>query len=109
MLDLVLSVTLLLFFFFFSSRRRHTSYIGDWSSDVCSSDLFRGRSPLRKPVPARGRSPDPAFHARLQSGAAARQAGEIGRASCRERASLSVDGRAINNTSNANTHDDEVT
>src|SRR5437763_1900742 len=24
--------------FFFSSRRRHTSYIGDWSSDVCSSD-----------------------------------------------------------------------
>src|SRR5437762_5672500 len=28
------------FFFFFSSRRRHTRYIGDWSSDVCSSDLF---------------------------------------------------------------------
>src|SRR5437762_10495335 len=31
----------LLFFFFFSSRRRHTRYIGDWSSDVCSSDLDR--------------------------------------------------------------------
>src|SRR5437762_189849 len=29
--------------FFFSSRRRHTRYIGDWSSDVCSSDLARGR------------------------------------------------------------------
>src|SRR5437762_7863229 len=29
----------ILFFFFFSSRRRHTRYIGDWSSDVCSSDL----------------------------------------------------------------------
>src|SRR5208337_4090935 len=29
------------FFFFFSSRRRHTRYIGDWSSDVCSSDLKR--------------------------------------------------------------------
>src|SRR5437762_2752923 len=28
------------FFFFFSSRRRHTRYIGDWSSDVCSSDLL---------------------------------------------------------------------
>src|ERR1017187_10703224 len=27
------------FWFFFSSRRRHTIYIGDWSSDVCSSDL----------------------------------------------------------------------
>src|SRR5207248_7096384 len=30
MLDLV---------FFFSSRRRHTRSYGDWSSDVCSSDL----------------------------------------------------------------------
>src|SRR5713226_2821691 len=29
--------------FFFSSRRRHTRWTGDWSSDVCSSDL---------PVPA---------------------------------------------------------
>src|SRR5256885_3221583 len=27
------------FFFFFSSRRRHTILQGDWSSDVCSSDL----------------------------------------------------------------------
>src|SRR5437763_8327809 len=32
-------------FFFFSSRRRHTRYIGDWNSDVCSSDLLP--SPLR--------------------------------------------------------------
>src|SRR5499425_453772 len=29
--------------FFFSSRRRHTRYIGDWSSDVCSSDLMLAR------------------------------------------------------------------
>src|SRR5690348_17436471 len=29
----------LIFFFFFSSRRRHTRWTGDWSSDVCSSDL----------------------------------------------------------------------
>src|SRR5256885_11982062 len=27
--------------FFFSSRRRHTRLQGDWSSDVCSSDLTR--------------------------------------------------------------------
>src|SRR5437764_2966067 len=33
-------VIFFLFFFFFSSRRRHTRYIGDWSSDVCSSDLY---------------------------------------------------------------------
>src|SRR5215210_8312168 len=45
-----------MFFFFFSSRRRHTRYIGDWSSDVCSSDLvsavetliFRARRALRE-------------------------------------------------------------
>src|SRR5215467_9565585 len=29
----------MLYFFFFSSRRRHTRLQGDWSSDVCSSDL----------------------------------------------------------------------
>src|SRR5437867_7116494 len=28
--------------FFFSSRRRHTRSYGDWSSDVCSSDLLGG-------------------------------------------------------------------
>src|SRR5437879_7478983 len=32
--------------FFFSSRRRHTRYIGDWSSDVCSSDLTVVPRPL---------------------------------------------------------------
>src|SRR5256885_4441345 len=33
------SSELLCEFFFFSSRRRHTRLQGDWSSDVCSSDL----------------------------------------------------------------------
>src|SRR5207248_4413956 len=28
-----------IFEFFFASRRRHTRSYGDWSSDVCSSDL----------------------------------------------------------------------
>src|SRR5690606_40074446 len=28
-------------FFFFSSRRRHTRFSRDWSSDVCSSDLYQ--------------------------------------------------------------------
>src|SRR6266446_7024233 len=31
----------MIMFFFFSSRRRHTRLQGDWSSDVCSSDLER--------------------------------------------------------------------
>src|SRR5437867_5766292 len=58
-------------FFFFSSRRRHTRSYGDWSSDVCSSDLDeRGVGageparecvdPHRRARPGRrgGRSPD---------------------------------------------------
>src|SRR3989454_3013268 len=39
------------FFFFFSSRRRHTRLQGDWSSDVCSSDLdgkSRGSARLKR-------------------------------------------------------------
>src|ERR1035437_1986709 len=35
--------------FFFSSRRRHTRYWRDWSSDVCSSDLW-GDQPLSSAV-----------------------------------------------------------
>src|ERR1017187_10768159 len=45
------------FFFFFSTRRRHTRYIGDWSSDVCSSDLLfcarRGTAVTRAYQPTR--------------------------------------------------------
>src|SRR5690348_17472027 len=37
------SFFLFFFVFFFSSRRRHTRWTGDWSSDVCSSDLIPGR------------------------------------------------------------------
>src|ERR1022692_406683 len=44
-----------LVFFFFSSRRRHTRLQGDWSSDVCSSDLgcttVVSRSALRRRAP----------------------------------------------------------
>src|SRR6266850_4586331 len=35
----------MILFFFFSSRRRHTRLQGDWSSDVCSSDLLAGLAP----------------------------------------------------------------
>src|SRR5438105_8169541 len=46
-LDVFVLVSLLVpsrssfFFFFFSSRRRYTRSTRDWSSDVCSSDLFK--------------------------------------------------------------------
>src|SRR5690606_40832213 len=35
--------------FFFSSRRRHTRFSRDWSSDVCSSDLFLAGSSRPSP------------------------------------------------------------
>src|SRR5256885_4205922 len=38
-LHLLRRTSVYFFFFFFSSRRRHTRLQGDWSSDVCSSDL----------------------------------------------------------------------
>src|SRR5207248_5667773 len=38
-MSFIVLFVMFLFFFFFSSRRRHTRSYGDWSSDVCSSDL----------------------------------------------------------------------
>src|SRR5207245_8232651 len=56
------------FFFFFSSRRRHTRCYRDWSSDVCSSDLYRAcdparywSRPLRADVPRQPRLATPVF------------------------------------------------
>src|SRR5207248_5239380 len=47
----------LLFYFFFSSRRRHTRSYGDWSSDVCSSDLV-SRTLLGRSLQAPSNLPD---------------------------------------------------
>src|SRR5256885_8528122 len=87
--------------FFFSSRRRHTRLQGDWSSDVCSSDLVAAER-CRLDSPAVGRraldvvrvdADDKAHVTRLvnldRAEAQARPllalTREIGRASCRER------------------------
>src|SRR5439155_12648667 len=35
--------------YFFSGRRRHTRWPRDWSSDVCSSDLWRQSAAPRRP------------------------------------------------------------
>src|SRR4051794_41373461 len=74
-------------FFFFSSRRRHTRWTGDWSSDVCSSDLgpaCRSRAAGRAGGERAGARTGPA-----------RRACEIGRASCRERVEISVGGGSL--------------
>src|SRR5688500_19369146 len=75
--------------FFFSSRRRHTRLQGDWSSDVCSSDLDQHAvgAALEAGVDAR----DVAAVEPHGAGLAPPDRGElgdleeIGRASCRER------------------------
>src|SRR3989454_213276 len=58
-------------FFFFSSRRRHTRLQGDWSSDVCSSDLRAALYDL-------GRDPPPPLVARSDVVAVAERTGPAG-------------------------------
>src|SRR5437867_10017300 len=75
MFFLILLCLCMFFYFFFSSRRRHTRSYGDWSSDVCSSDLCPGGEAvrlraLRAPGPA-GRNPDSQAVSRQASGASA--------------------------------------
>src|ERR1044072_1062706 len=64
-------------------------YQCDWSSDVCSSDLHRGRGERQHPAPhdCPGGSPGDRQHR-----PAARKLADpqIGRASCRERVDISV-------------------
>src|SRR5256885_5160884 len=50
--------------FFFSSRRRHTRLQGDWSSDVCSSDLEH-KEKGGKDVNRDQNEPDVGGHARI--------------------------------------------
>src|SRR5256885_11874701 len=87
--------------FFFSSRRRHTRLQGDWSSDVCSSDLWkvsvgetaRAVDYIAPPEGITKEFSDTAdsheinySHARYMTPEEVEAAfGEIGRASCRER------------------------
>src|SRR5207237_4224183 len=99
-------------FFFFSSRRRHTRFKCDWSSDVCSSDLFvpviRTFCP---PVAGAAKCANDRNKARENHGSSAVLlikimralqvaapekerilAAKIGRASCRERVEIKEDG-----------------
>src|SRR5437879_12235035 len=80
-------------FSFFSSRRRHTIYIGDWSSDVCSSDLIRlaicpAAFSVNQPARICRALGSLGFTSRFEDKAQPRAElvpSQIGRASCRER------------------------
>src|SRR5205807_6956078 len=97
------AVATALVFFFFSSRRRHTRLQGDWSSDVCSSDLGPDPSNTFNGVAI----PNVAFVSLSLADVTAANSKdrgqtfsigtsmEIGRASCRERVKIAVVGRAV--------------
>src|SRR5205807_5337011 len=97
-------------------RRRHTRLQGDWSSDVCSSDLKAEEKEKKNAVPPNAEKKEPEAEerppaaekpeeARVKASPVARRIAaefgvdlsnvkgtgpeEIGRASCRERARLS--------------------
>src|SRR6266516_5946884 len=79
-------------FFFFSSRRRHTISYGDWSSDVCSSDLDRPRARRGRDHRRSGhvpRSLGGGAGSPVPGGGAAR-AGGRSRAACRPRPGTSA-------------------
>src|SRR5258707_5814352 len=84
--------------FFFSSRRRHTRYWRDWSSDVCSSDLFAAfnlaaysspyimqRIVIRSDDQSRRNLGEICCEERGHLRFFSQQISQIGRASCRER------------------------
>src|SRR5256885_15824823 len=76
--------------FFFSSRRRHTRLQGDWSSDVCSSDLS-AHVFLAHDVVLGRRGAVKVLHPALAGDLPfLRRFREIGRASCRGRVEISV-------------------
>src|SRR5256885_17051561 len=78
--------------FFFSSRRRHTRLQGDWSSDVCSSDLGRIQDGSDSGRGASGGAV--AAYYDLSKRTMLYAVAEIGRASCRERG-VDLGGRRI--------------
>src|SRR5690349_24945911 len=71
--------------FFFSSRRRHTSSLRDWSSDVCSSDLYE-RAVLAYSLT--GGTREPIVLDRTLASLTGLRRYKIGRASCRERGAI---------------------
>src|SRR5688500_20206243 len=90
-----------------SSRRRHTSLQGDWSSDVCSSDLpaLAGGSKADRWIVSQLSGDARVVHRGVQPASLKVNSalapgdvvitGEIGRASCRERKRMQDGDRSI--------------
>src|SRR5437867_9860179 len=102
-LILMSAAAVIFLFFFFSSRRRHTRSYGDWSSDVCSSDLRaarRTRDLIAARIPAgpgelcqsavsrRTLIAGPFHRTHVRRVTSDARGPQIGRASCRERVEI---------------------
>src|SRR3546814_10139446 len=81
-------------FFFFKQKTAYEMRISDWSSDVCSSDLSDGIAQLDRDVERAAIGldlliddiePGAGIEHVIEHERTGQQAGEIGRASCRER------------------------
>src|SRR5688500_20178654 len=94
--------------FYISSRRRHTRLQGDWSSDVCSSDLKHGlRNAGRAPGIKRG-SPAPRSTSDSRTRPARRPEGEgVLRLRSEERR-VGKEGRSWMATENENQRTDQM-
>src|SRR5437868_12741935 len=102
-MSVALIALIVIVFFFFSSRRRHTRSKRDWSSDVCSSDLeiFGAGDDDLTVIGGSGTTAGLAALAVTFAGGADTVhlgAGEIGRASCRERVWVGAGGEVIKMT-----------
>src|SRR3546814_3321835 len=90
-------VSIIFYLFFFKQKTAYEMRISDWSSDVCSSDLYESEMIAKADMDAHIASP--LYHGGIHDGqgghfhplnyaiglAKAAEAAEIGRASCRER------------------------
>src|SRR3546814_3432740 len=85
----------LFLFFFFKQKTAYEMRISDWSSDVCSSDLYVPYAPWTPPPPGRSMETSPqentspedptVFASQKGTHHEHRVRHEIGRASCREK------------------------
>src|SRR3546814_2840281 len=90
-----LTLAYFFFFFFFKQKTEYDMRISDWSSDVCSSDLWQGCDPAgrclnsssraAKPPGAQSERFDEVANALRRLDAFGQRRNQIGRASCRER------------------------
>src|SRR3546814_1106518 len=85
LVPVIIVYRLFLFFFFFKQKTAYEMRISDWSSDVCSSDLARRRSPALRAEPRHVRPPPVAAHGDDRQRSEERRVGKECVSTCRSR------------------------